>query len=148
MYFASWTTIIMPICYPGNAGQPYRPSNGSEGDIFQETFCYRCHNSPICPIPNMTRAVDVDHKDYPKEWKFDSDGKPTCTAFENVNNMTAKRNANALKVLFEKLDDAQALARAIVDTTNSQNTAFTIGPMVSKLRSICEEVLVCYSRES
>lgn len=30
--------------FPKRAGEKYRPANGTEGEIFMETYCYRCAN--------------------------------------------------------------------------------------------------------
>lgn len=67
----------------------YRPSNGTEGDFFMNKFCYQCindnpdHNakSPRCNIMTLSMCLDVDDKDYPKEWIYDSEDKPICTSF-------------------------------------------------------------------
>jgi hypothetical protein len=73
----------MPIRLPQCAGKKYRPSNGTEGEIFMETFCDHCKKCPACSIPGLTMGMDTDDPNYPQEWKFDSDGVPTCTAFED-----------------------------------------------------------------
>lgn len=63
----------------------YRPSNGSEGMWFTERFCERCaHDQDTgkeCPILMRTMLHEVDEPEYPSEWTYDQDGKPTCTAF-------------------------------------------------------------------
>ena len=72
----------MPIEIPNLAGKPYRPSNGTEGELFMEMHCYRCvHNGP-CMIPTFAMSFESGHSQYPKEWVFDAYGWPTCTAFE------------------------------------------------------------------
>lgn len=70
----------------------YRPSNGTEGDCFIETFCCHCarseHLQPNasdlapagCPILDLTFAHDIEDPEYPGEWIEDGDG-PRCTAF-------------------------------------------------------------------
>lgn len=70
-------------------GAPYRPSNGTEGEIFHEKFCYKCarYGDPdegdIKPCEIQGRALwhYEDHEDYPKEWAYGRDEQPTCTAF-------------------------------------------------------------------
>lgn len=78
----------MPVCYPQCAGKPYRPSNGTEGEMFQEQFCYRCRNDQNdddpCEILTATMFYTVNAPKYPKEWVYDKDGRPTCTAFHDV----------------------------------------------------------------
>jgi len=66
--------------------KPYRPSNGTEGDMFQEKFCEKCvyddyDNDVYCEILGDSMAFNVDDKEYPKEWTYDKNGCPTCTAF-------------------------------------------------------------------
>ena len=82
---------IMPITIPEAAGDPYRPSNGTEGELFKIQFCERCRLNTFdhdtgqggCEIELHTMCFDVDDPAYPKEWKFDESGRPTCTAFES-----------------------------------------------------------------
>lgn len=68
----------------------YRPSNGTEGEIFMARWCRHCERDRAfqekpdqadgCPIVAKTFAFDIDHPDYPKEWIEDERG-PRCTAF-------------------------------------------------------------------
>lgn len=76
----------MPVQYPSEAGKPYRPSNGTEGGIFMSQFCDRCGKCEdgFCEIISDTMLLDTDDPNYPKEWKFDAEGCPTCTAFEST----------------------------------------------------------------
>ena len=60
---------------------PYRPSNGSEGDWFQASFCDRCRKQKRCTIVGRTMAFDVTDPQYPKQWIRDDAGDATCTAF-------------------------------------------------------------------
>ena len=67
----------------------YRPSNGTEGEIFMERWCARCWRDAAfradqgdsCPIAAATMAFDIDDPEYPAEWIEDETG-PRCTAFE------------------------------------------------------------------
>lgn len=65
----------------------YRPSNGTEGEIFMAHFCERCavaeekDYGPECDILMRTMAYDVNDLGYPTEWRRDENGQPTCTAF-------------------------------------------------------------------
>ncbi|MEX3690099.1 hypothetical protein AB3X91_03590 [Paraburkholderia sp. BR14263] len=71
------------------AGQPYRPSNGLEGDLFRESMCERCgsltneHGNP-CQVMVMTMHYCRDDPDYPREWQYSATGQPTCTAFHEA----------------------------------------------------------------
>lgn len=65
--------------------EPYRPSNGTEGDCFMAQFCNNCvrdmnPDSP-CRILTDTFIYSIDDPEYPKEWIEDDDGA-RCTAFE------------------------------------------------------------------
>jgi hypothetical protein len=73
----------MPYEIPDCAGEPYRPSNGSEGDAFIGQFCRHCvrYEEP-CPILGATLFNDIGEPGYPKEWTHDDKGRPTCTAFQ------------------------------------------------------------------
>ena len=66
--------------------KPYRPSNGTEGEIFQEHFCYRCtKDSEASPCDILGRSFwnDLGDPDYPTEWIENDDGSnPRCTAFD------------------------------------------------------------------
>jgi hypothetical protein len=69
----------------------YQPSNGTEGMIFCENFCNQCihgkyeHTADLndkpCDILTATYFMDIDDKEYPKEWIYDENNKPSCTAF-------------------------------------------------------------------
>jgi hypothetical protein len=72
----------------------YRPSNGTEGECFQEAWCCKCERDRAyadggpdvdpalgCKILVDTFAFRVTDPQYPKEWTFDKNGEPCCTAF-------------------------------------------------------------------
>lgn len=69
--------------------QKYRPSNGTEGLLFMESFCFRCRKDNFdmstgaggCQILADSLCFDIDDPNYPREWVY-IDGEPTCTAFE------------------------------------------------------------------
>lgn len=81
------------------ATEPYRPSNGTEGEIFMSCFCHRCEldkgfrENPeefdSCPIVADAFAYSIDDPSYPKEWVRDEDADimliggngARCTAF-------------------------------------------------------------------
>jgi hypothetical protein len=78
----------MPVHYPQYAGKPYRPSNGTEGMIFEERFCDHCTKGFDCQIFINAFLFDIGDADYPEEWIYDQDGRPTCTAWCNDKNKT------------------------------------------------------------
>jgi hypothetical protein len=66
------------------AGEVYCPSNGTEGELFMQEWCYICEHYQGCAILPLTMLHDPGSKDYPREWQYGSDGQPKCTAFEEV----------------------------------------------------------------
>lgn len=68
----------------------YRPSNGTEGDFFINEFCMACKheryqhtyddNDLKCDIFSRSLIYDLNDPEYPEEWVYDKDNKPTCTA--------------------------------------------------------------------
>ena len=64
----------------------YRPSNGTEGQIFQEQWCDRCRRGQGdgCRILSDSMAFDTSDKEYPSELRYEND-MPICTAFRDVN---------------------------------------------------------------
>lgn len=70
--------------------KPYRPSNGTEGEIFMEQWCAKCERDRAhredwsfdgCPIIVDASALPITDPDYPKEWQYGREGAPICTAF-------------------------------------------------------------------
>jgi hypothetical protein len=70
----------------------YRPSNGTEGECFIETWCAHCQHDEAfrrdegdgCPIVAATFCYRVDEPDYPREWTYNDKGRPICTAFAPI----------------------------------------------------------------
>lgn len=79
------------------AGKPFRPSNGTGGDIFRSYWCDECekdrYESKPCGIFTRSLIFSVDEKQYPKEWNYDDDGNPQCTAFVTKGSVQRKRSA-------------------------------------------------------
>jgi hypothetical protein len=71
--------------------EPFRPSNGTSGDIFCAQWCDMCQKERAyrenpdhesgCEILSATLIQDIDDEDYPKEWVYGPSG-PMCTAFQ------------------------------------------------------------------
>lgn len=70
----------------------YRPSNGTEGCGFIETYCMNCihekylhdnscPDSGKCDILSRTMVFDINDKKYPEEWTYDETNRPICTAW-------------------------------------------------------------------
>ena len=69
------------------AGKPFQPSNGTEGEMFMSVFCERCSRECVagtwCRIMGLALGFSVGDKDYPVQWKFDDLGWPLCTAWKD-----------------------------------------------------------------
>ena len=63
-------------------GKPYRPSNGTEGEIFEHKWCSACHFNGPCRVFLTAMAFNENEKGYPKELVVGPDGQPECTKFE------------------------------------------------------------------
>lgn len=71
--------------------ESYRPSNGTEGEAFMNTWCGKCvrdrarwedDEADGCEIIANAMALNVDDPSYPREWIISPDhGRPICTAF-------------------------------------------------------------------
>lgn len=81
--------------------QPYRPSNSTEGAIFEAKFCDKCaemecwrkHGRDSCEIASRSMIYSIGDKEYPSEWIRDAQG-PRCTAFRPEGSGTAKQYAH------------------------------------------------------
>lgn len=87
--------------YAQSAGRPYRPSNGTEGEIFEAAWCDHCRRDAAfrrfydsngavggdqpdgCAILCSAHAFDIGDDGYPSEWVYGPDGQPRCTAFSD-----------------------------------------------------------------
>ena len=71
--------------------QPYRPSNSTEGEIFESEWCSKCKKEDElyltgeggCEILGRALAFMTDNLEYPKEW-VRIDGMPQCSAFKKT----------------------------------------------------------------
>ena len=89
---------------PALANKSYRPANGTSGDIFEEIVCGSCafFSNGDCTEGIYDAALfnDQDEADYPKEFIYDGDGSPTCTAWEDAR--LKSRNARDERVRYER----------------------------------------------
>lgn len=78
--------------FAGTPGQPYRPSNGTEGTCFIEGWCTHCErdremngslDSNECDEGDWCEILGRSFRtDEPlPEWIYGDDGQPKCTAF-------------------------------------------------------------------
>lgn len=78
------------------SAKQYRPSNGTEGFCFIEQWCAtcardavsngsktfeECADGDLCQILADTFAYDIGDPEYPKDWVYDEQGRPTCSAW-------------------------------------------------------------------
>lgn len=67
-----------------NAGKPYRPANGTEGDCFFEGECLGCihqtdlNQNHICETESLSFWASKDDPLYPIELQYGPDGQPCC----------------------------------------------------------------------
>ncbi len=78
------------------ATRPYRPSNGTGGDLFYADWCAKCRKDAEwrdteanpCEILNRTLIYDIGEPEYPAEWVQDDvpgwNTNPRCTAFDPI----------------------------------------------------------------
>ena len=92
-------------------GKKYRPSNGTEGDIFMSRFCGCCIKHPInsdakrqCRILLKTFAYDLDDPKYPPQWLY-KNGRPLCISFKDRDEEYKKRREARRKRLKKNGDD-------------------------------------------
>ncbi|MEE9573009.1 MAG: hypothetical protein V3W20_08180 [Candidatus Neomarinimicrobiota bacterium] len=67
-------------------GDKYQPSNGTEGMYFEEEHCLQCINcdphpcgDKQCQIWCNALCYSINDPEYPEEWVYDDNDKPTCT---------------------------------------------------------------------
>lgn len=95
----------------------YRPSNGTEGFGFMESWCSRCARdkewsegkpyddcSPeeVCSIIGDTMAFGIDHPNYPQAWQYNNLDEPVCTAFVPAGAELASPRCPLTKDMFEE----------------------------------------------
>lgn len=92
-----WREFLAMTEKSSYAGKPFRPSNGTGGDIFRSHWCDECekdrYESKPCKIFTKTLIYDATDKEYPKEWTYDDDGAPQCTAFVLKGTIPRKRSS-------------------------------------------------------
>jgi hypothetical protein len=70
------------------AEKPYRPANGTEGEMFKEWFCDKCRaqeKEKLCEILSCSMMYEINEIEYPAEWTHNDKGQPICIAFEQKN---------------------------------------------------------------
>jgi hypothetical protein len=66
----------------------YEPSNGSEGSAFMSHFCENCifDEESDCEIIAASMIFKSNEPEYPKEFVYNENGNPSCTAFQQLSN--------------------------------------------------------------
>ena len=83
-------------------GSPYTPSNGTDGEIFMERFCFHCKHDEFfrdeggesCEI--ILRSLCEEPT---PEWIIDEDGLPTCTKFLDEEDEEIEINPDQMSML-------------------------------------------------
>jgi hypothetical protein len=68
-----------------NGDRPYRPSNGTEGEIFMSRWCFKCIKESGCTILTGALAGKT-----PKQWRKGQAGS-RCTSFQDQRRETTYR---------------------------------------------------------
>jgi hypothetical protein len=83
-------------------GAQYRPNDSGEGLRFCANWCRycqrdramregcdidECDDDECCEIIANTAAFEANEDDYPKEWTYDANGEPCCTAYVPAGNL-------------------------------------------------------------
>lgn len=81
--------VSLARLYLYKVGQQWVPSNGTEGSIFQDSWCCQCQRDGVM---NGTADSDVEenwcsiiaasYRGEAKEWQYDASGQPCCTSFQ------------------------------------------------------------------
>lgn len=97
------------------AGEKYRPSNGTEGELFMSSWCCHCQrdkamrdglpddecdDSELCSIIADTLAYKVEDPEYPTAWQYAKDGQPCCTQFIEAGNPIPEPRCTHTRDLF------------------------------------------------
>lgn len=68
--------------FKAHVGEKWRPSNGTEGEVFIGSWCCNCAAlDSTCEILTATCAFTENDPEYPIQWQIGADGQPKCTAF-------------------------------------------------------------------
>lgn len=67
-----------------HAGEKFKPSNGTEGELFMTEYCDKCQRCGTCELIGDTMIYDIDDERFPHQWQYGSNGQPTCTDFEDI----------------------------------------------------------------
>lgn len=98
---------------PGTGGALYRPSNGTEGELFQAEQCGPCRKRSWCKIILRSHAYDVDHPSYPRDLLVGADGWGYCARRDTGRSPPRGRNRSRRQLNFDSLLVQAPAPRAI-----------------------------------
>lgn len=136
--------------------EKYRPSNGSEGQIFEHGWCAIClRDRPAredtdgldgCSILANVMLFEIDHPNYPKEWVIE-DAEAKCTAFELDKDELKTRKLRSLQqnrslhrycsLISEGLNDAGFTQRSLWEAVSD---GFEIDTTMRNVKDIFRQV--------
>jgi len=64
------------------AGQPFKPVSPTEESLMNAIYCKICTKKKFCKIKHLSKAFDIDSKEYPEQWQYGFSGQPVCTEFD------------------------------------------------------------------
>lgn len=76
--------------YVEDAGQQWTPSNGTDGELFQDAWCSHCSRDRVANgtvlfhaagDDDMCQILGASYRGEATEWQIGADGQPQCTAF-------------------------------------------------------------------
>lgn len=65
-------------------GRKFRPSNGTDGMMFEAAWCDACARQGKCIIHLRAMLYSLDDPAYPDQWTYDASGSPVCTGFRDA----------------------------------------------------------------
>ncbi len=72
---------MFPADFPDCRGKSYRPSNGTEGWIFEENWCCQCGTNESIRDVQCDININALFGEQPKEWVYDENNNPSCAAW-------------------------------------------------------------------
>ncbi len=98
-------------------GEQYTPSNGTEGEMFIDSWCRHCardksmrDGEPVeeCDDEELCQILGASFRGEAKEWQYDKHGQPCCTAFVPVGQQVPAQRCEHTTDLFGGAQDEPA----------------------------------------
>ena len=126
----------------GKQGKPYKPYSAEEGIVFEDRFCNQCKRdqkyfetmdgADSCDIHNRGQCFLSSDEDFPPEWSYDENEKPTCTAFEKIKEPAKSRHNGEI---YKK-----ALTKAIQEVEQPKTFKINKQRLLKNMINLNEEV--------